>query len=129
MAKSRKRTTARESTTPPKRHSLSAGRQLPERARRRRNDVHCLQEDNCVFELTYNWGEDEPYGRGDAYAQVAISTDDVFKTAEAIKAQGGAVTREPGAVPGIGTKIMATTDPDGWKVVFVDNEDFLAELK
>lgn len=28
-----------------------------------------------------------------------------------------------------GTKIMATTDPDGWKVVFVDNEDFLAELK
>ena len=28
-----------------------------------------------------------------------------------------------------GTKILATTDPDGWKVVFVDNEDFLAELK
>ena len=28
-----------------------------------------------------------------------------------------------------GPKIMATTDPDGWKVVFVDNEDFLAELK
>ena len=30
---------------------------------------------------------------------------------------------------GIGTKIMATTDPDGYKIVFVDNEDFLKELE
>lgn len=66
---------------------------------------------------------------GKGYAQVAISTRDVYKTAEAIKAAGGKVTREPGPVPGIGTKILATTDFDGWKVVFVDNADFLAELK
>ena len=30
---------------------------------------------------------------------------------------------------GIGTKILACTDPDGYKIVFVDNEDFLKELK
>ncbi len=54
---------------------------------------------------------------------------DVYKTAEQIKAAGGTITREPGPVPGIGTKIVATTDPDGWKIVFVDNEDFLNELK
>jgi len=29
---------------------------------------------------------------------------------------------------GLNTKILATTDPDGWKVVFVDEADFLAEL-
>lgn len=86
------------------------------------------ENDNCVFELTYNWGKTE-YDRGNAYAQVAISTKDVYKTAEQVKAAGGTVTREPGPVPGIGTKITAVTDPDGWKVVFVDDEDFLKELE
>ena len=39
------------------------------------------------------------------------------------------ITREPGPVPGLGTKIVACTDPDGYKVVFVDGSDFLAELR
>ena len=65
---------------------------------------------------------------GDAYAQVAVSTTDVYKCAEAIKAAGGKITREPGPLPGLNTKILATTDPDGWKLVFVDLQDFLAEL-
>lgn len=87
------------------------------------------EEDSCVFELTYNWGQDEPYSKGEAYAQVAISTDDVYKTQAAIEEAGGKITKEAQALPGIGTKIMATTDPDGYKVVFVDNQDFLNELK
>jgi len=49
--------------------------------------------------------------------QVAIGTDDVYKTAAAIKAAGGKVTREPGPLPGINTKITACLDPDGWKSV------------
>lgn len=53
----------------------------------------------------------------------------MYKTAEQIKAAGGKITREPGPLPGINTKILATTDPDGWKFVFVDNQDFLNELK
>jgi len=88
------------------------------------------EENNTVFELTYNYGKDSSnYTKGDAYAQVAISTKDVYKTADQIKACGGKVTREPGPVPGIGTKIVACTDPDGWKVVFVDEKDFEAELE
>ena len=86
------------------------------------------EEDTCVFELTYNFGE-HTYTKGEAYAQVAISTTDVYKTAESVIAAGGTVVREPGPVPGIGTKIVSITDPDGWKIVFVDNEDFLNELK
>jgi lactoylglutathione lyase len=54
---------------------------------------------------------------------------DVYKSAEQIKAAGGKITREPGPIPGINTKILATTDPDGWKYVLVDEEDFLNELK
>lgn len=86
------------------------------------------EESSTVFELTYNYGKDS-YTKGNAYAQVAISTQDVYKTGDQIKAAGGTVTREPGPVPGIGTKILACTDPDGYKIVLVDNEDFLKELE
>eukprot|EP01026_Neomeris_dumetosa_P021376 TRINITY_DN18708_c0_g1_i4.p1 TRINITY_DN18708_c0_g1~~TRINITY_DN18708_c0_g1_i4.p1 ORF type:complete len:313 (-),score=45.46 TRINITY_DN18708_c0_g1_i4:165-1028(-) len=86
------------------------------------------EKNQTVVELTYNHGVTE-YEKGNAYAQVAISTKDVYKTAEQIEACGGTITRPPGPVSGIGTKIVATTDPDGWKYVFVDEEDFLNELK
>ncbi|KDD76633.1 hypothetical protein H632_c154p1 [Helicosporidium sp. ATCC 50920] len=80
------------------------------------------------FELTYNW-DTHSYDLGDAYAHVALATDDVYKTAEQVRAAGGKVVKEPTALPGLGTKIMALTDPDGYKIVFVDNKDFLKELE
>ncbi|EEE62896.1 hypothetical protein OsJ_17701 [Oryza sativa Japonica Group] len=86
------------------------------------------EDKNAVLELTYNYGVKE-YDKGNAYAQIAISTDDVYKTAEVIRQNGGQITREPGPLPGINTKITACTDPDGWKTVFVDNVDFLKELE
>lgn len=52
------------------------------------------------------------------YQQIAVGTDDVYKTAEAIKLCGGKITREPGPLPGINTKITACLDPDGWKSVW-----------
>ncbi|TVU16907.1 hypothetical protein EJB05_32910, partial [Eragrostis curvula] len=86
------------------------------------------EDKNAVLELTYNYGVTE-YDKGNAYAQIAISTDDVYKTAEVVRLNGGKITREPGPLPGISTKITACTDPDGWKTVFVDNIDFLKELE
>nr|CAB3463480.1 unnamed protein product [Digitaria exilis] len=74
------------------------------------------EDKNAVLELTYNYGVTE-YDKGNAYAQIAISTDDVYKTAEVIRLNGGQITREPGPLPGINTKITACTDPDGWKTV------------
>ncbi|KAK4481238.1 hypothetical protein RD792_012121 [Penstemon davidsonii] len=86
------------------------------------------EDKNAVMELTYNYGVTE-YDKGNAYAQIAIGTNDVYRTAEAVKLCGGKVTREPGPLPGISTKITACLDPDGWKTVFVDNIDFLKELE
>ncbi|KAE9607561.1 hypothetical protein Lal_00026856 [Lupinus albus] len=88
------------------------------------------EDKSAVLELTYNYGVTE-YDKGNAYAQIAIGTDDVYKTAEVIKLAGvgGKITREPGPIPGISTKITACLDPDGWKTVFVDNVDFLKELE
>ncbi|CAL9136614.1 unnamed protein product [Musa textilis] len=86
------------------------------------------EDKSAVLELTYNYGVKE-YEKGNAYAQIAIGTDDVYKTAEAIRLYGGKITREPGPLPGINTKITACLDPDGWKTVFVDNIDFAKELE
>ncbi|XP_052170069.1 probable lactoylglutathione lyase, chloroplastic isoform X2 [Diospyros lotus] len=85
------------------------------------------EDKNVVLELTSNYGVKE-YDKGNGYAQIAIGTNDVYKTAEAVKLCGGIITLEPGPLPVINTKITACLDPDGWKLVFVDNIDFLKEL-
>ncbi|XP_066330281.1 lactoylglutathione lyase-like [Miscanthus floridulus] len=89
------------------------------------------EDKTTVLELTYNYGVTE-YRKGNAYAQVAIGTNDVYKSAEAVdlatKELGGKILRQPGPLPGINTKIASFVDPDGWKVVLVDNTDFLREL-
>ncbi|XP_042519668.1 lactoylglutathione lyase GLX1 [Macadamia integrifolia] len=89
------------------------------------------EHETTVMELTYNYGVTE-YTKGNAYAQVAVSTEDVYKSAEAVnlvtQELGGKITRQPGPLAGINTKITAFLDPDGWKTVLVDNEDFLKEL-
>ncbi|KAK7311780.1 hypothetical protein RJT34_10129 [Clitoria ternatea] len=86
------------------------------------------EDKNTVLELTYNYGV-TTYDKGNGYAQIALGTNDVYKTAEAIEFFGGKIIREPGPLPGINTKIVVCLDPDGWKLVFVDNVDFLKELE
>ncbi|PNY15106.1 lactoylglutathione lyase-like protein, partial [Trifolium pratense] len=50
---------------------------------------------------------------------VAIGTDDVYKSAEVVdivtQELGGKITRQPGPIPGLNTKITSFLDPDGWK--------------
>ncbi|KAL5578830.1 hypothetical protein UlMin_011272 [Ulmus minor] len=90
------------------------------------------EEKTTVLELTYNYGVTE-YSKGNAYAQVAIGTDDVYKSGEVvnlvIQELGGKITRQAGPIPGLNTKITSFLDPDGWKTVLVDNADFLKELQ
>jgi lactoylglutathione lyase len=90
------------------------------------------EHETTVLELTYNYGVTE-YTKGNAYAQIAIGTDDVYKSGEVvnlvIQELGGKITRQPGPIPGLNTKITSFLDPDGWKTVLVDNEDFLKELE
>ncbi|KAK3188395.1 hypothetical protein Dsin_027956 [Dipteronia sinensis] len=78
------------------------------------------ESQNTILESTYNYGVTE-YSKGNGYAQIAISTDDVYKSAEVINLVtqefGGKITRQPGPLPGINTKITSFLDPDGWKTV------------
>ncbi|MEB3231932.1 MAG: lactoylglutathione lyase [Leptolyngbyaceae bacterium] len=76
------------------------------------------ESDHTVLELTYNWGV-ESYDLGNAYGHIALGVDDIYGACEAIKAQGGKVTREPGPMKHGSTVIAFVDDPDGYKVELI----------
>lgn len=77
--------------------------------------------EHAELELTYNYGVNN-YDLGTAFGHIAISTEDIYKACEAVKTQGGNVTREPGPVKG-GTGIIAfVQDPDGYKIELIERK-------
>ncbi|CAL9017666.1 unnamed protein product [Prunus brigantina] len=88
--------------------------------------------ETTIIELKYNYNVTQ-YTRGNGYAQVAIGTNDVYKSAAAVelvaKELGGKIIRPPGPIPKTKTKITASLDTDGFQTVLVDNQDYLKELK
>jgi lactoylglutathione lyase len=61
--------------------------------------------------------------------QIAVrASNGVYETAKIMEMASFTAARAPGPVPGIGTKIVAFRDPDGWKTVVVDSDDFESEL-
>ena len=77
------------------------------------------EDKSAVLELTYNYGV-ERYELGTAFGHVALEVDDVRKSCNAVRAQGGKVTREPGPVKGGTTMIAFVEDPDGYKIEFIE---------
>ncbi|WP_338767611.1 lactoylglutathione lyase [Massilia sp. METH4] len=75
--------------------------------------------DHAELELTYNYGVDS-YDLGNAYGHIAISTENIVEACQAVKANGGNVTREPGPVKGGTTVIAFVTDPDGYKIELIE---------
>lgn len=78
--------------------------------------------EHAELELTYNWGVDR-YEIGSAYGHLAISTDDIHRTCEHVRSNGGNITREPGPVKGGTTIIAFITDPDGYKIELIERAD------
>lgn len=75
--------------------------------------------EHAELELTYNYGVDK-YDMGNAYGHIAISATDIASACEAVRANGGNVTREPGPVKGGTTVIAFVTDPDGYKIELIE---------
>lgn len=72
----------------------------------------------AAIELTWNW-DTSSYELGKGYGHIALGTDDIYATAEAIRAAGGKVVREPGPMKG-GTSVIAfVEDPDGYKIELI----------
>ncbi len=76
------------------------------------------ESENSVIELTYNWSK-ETYELGDAYGHIALGVEDIYATCEAIRAQGGKISREPGPMKHGSTVIAFVEDPDGYKVELI----------
>ncbi|KAL6313936.1 hypothetical protein AAG906_011663 [Vitis piasezkii] len=88
--------------------------------------------ETTVLELIYTYNVTE-YTKGNGFVEVAVSTDDVYKSAAAvllvIKELGGKIIQPPGPIPVINTKMTSFVNPDDWKIVLIDNEDFLKQLQ
>jgi lactoylglutathione lyase len=78
--------------------------------------------DHAEIELTYNYGIDK-YEIGTAYGHIALGVADVYGACDAIRKNGGNVTREPGPVKGGTTVIAFVTDPDGYKIELIERKE------
>ena len=74
--------------------------------------------EHAEIELTHNHGV-TGYDMGTAYGHIALGVPDVYAACDGIRAGGGNITREPGAVKGGDTVIAFVTDPDGYKIELI----------
>ncbi|WP_443113051.1 lactoylglutathione lyase [Herbaspirillum seropedicae] len=79
------------------------------------------ERDHTVLELTHNWDTDA-YDLGTGYGHIAIEVDDAYAACDAVKAKGGTVTREAGPMKHGKTVIAFVTDPDGYKIEFIQKK-------
>ena len=79
------------------------------------------ENDGAVLELTYNWDTTE-YDLGNAYGHIAIEVDNAAATCDAIRNNGGKVSREAGPVKGGTTVIAFVEDPDGYKIELIEKK-------
>lgn len=76
---------------------------------------------SAVLELTHNW-DTRSYDPGTGYGHVAIEVEDAYKACEAVRQQGGKVTREAGPMKHGTTVIAFVEDPDGYKIEFIQKK-------
>lgn len=73
-------------------------------------------EAGSTLELTYNWEQDAPPERGNAWGHIALKVADVKAASVYLKSQGVHFTKEPSPMKH-GTRILAfITDPDGYPI-------------
>ena len=77
--------------------------------------------DHAEIELTYNHGVSS-YEIGTAFGHMALGVPDVYAACDAIRKNGGNITREPGPVKGGTTVIAFVTDPDGYKIELIQKD-------
>jgi lactoylglutathione lyase len=76
--------------------------------------------DNPRLELTYNHGRTEPYEIGTGYGHIAITTDNLDGTLEALAAQGIEPERAPYTVSEGGSRLCFVRDPDDYRIEILE---------
>ena len=78
-----------------------------------------LPGDDDRLELTYNFGVDS-YELGTGYAHIALTVDDLDGTLEQLAGQGIEPERPPYTVREGGSRLCFVSDPDGYRVEFIE---------
>jgi len=78
------------------------------------------ESDSTVVELTHNWGQQEAYELGTGFGHLAIGVPDIYKTCEALAAEGVPIPRPPGPMKHGGSVIAFIEDPDGYKIELIE---------
>ena len=74
------------------------------------------QDGRADVELTYNWEQDEPYDRGNAWGHIALKVSDIYATAEYLKEHDVEFIKEPSPMKN-GTRVIAfIRDPNGYPI-------------
>lgn len=74
---------------------------------------------HTVLELTHNW-DTTHYTLGDGYGHIALAVPDAAAACADIRARGGRVVREAGAMKHGSTVIAFVEDPDGYKIELIE---------
>lgn len=77
-------------------------------------------EGGASIELTYNWGVDQPYEKGDGFGHIAVEVEDIEATCDRVRDYGAEVTREPGPMKHGSTVMAFIEDPDGYQIELIE---------
>lgn len=80
------------------------------------------EESNTVVELTYNWGREEDYEKGEGFGHLAIGVPDIYKTCETLEKEGLEIPRPPGPMKHGGSVIAFIKDPDGYMIELIEKK-------
>ena len=80
------------------------------------------EKDSTVIELTYNWDQQHPYNKGDAFGHLAIAVPDIYGTCTKLAERGIRITRAPGDMKHGKSVIAFIEDPDGYKIELIERK-------
>lgn len=81
-----------------------------------------LKEGGYELELTYNYGQEEPYQLGNGYGHIAIGVDDLKATHQEYKDSGNEVSDLKSLTSEL-IHYFFVSDPDGYKIEVIQNKE------
>jgi lactoylglutathione lyase len=72
------------------------------------------------LELTYNFGQTEPYEIGTGYGHIAVTAPDLDSTLAQLKEQGIEPEKPPYSIREGGNRLCFVRDPDGYRIELIE---------
>jgi lactoylglutathione lyase len=76
--------------------------------------------DEPRLELTFNFGQTEPYELGTGYGHIAITTSDMDGALSRLRDQGIEPERPPYTIRDGGSRLCFVRDPDGYRIEILE---------